>query len=318
MVKYVSIVFIIFLIFFFLSPLFSYAQTELTVTIQVGVTNLNLSGRASPQAQITVLENNAVIGTTTADSSGNFSKTLQGMEAGIHSISIYSTDTNGETTSTIIYSLSLSLGTETTLSNIIMPSTVVLSGDGIAKGDTLKISGLGVPLSTITIFINNTTNTLTKTATSGVDGSWEYNFNTSELDVGDRNLYVKISTSDGYQSESSEIKDFSILTASTVTSVSAAATPGPVATSTLVPEKIVCLLPSLIRTLYDPNNNCRIEKEEIFTVVKFWTEEWRGFIKEVYAAGLEGEIKAFQKCDFNRDNACNLVDLSILLFYIER
>jgi len=307
MFKYVSIALIIFFFFFFLSPLFSYAQTELTVTIRVGVTNLNLSGRASPLAQITVLENNAVIGTTIADSNGNFSKTLQGMEAGIHNIGIYNTDINGETTSTVIYSLSLSLGTETTLSNIIMPSTVTLLGDGIAKGDTLKISGLGVPLSTITIFVNNTNNTLTKTTTSTIDGSWEYNFNTSELEVGDRSLYIKISTTDGYQSESSKTMSFKIQVAptsisTTTTSSVVTTTPSLTTTPTIVPS-FLAQLPSFLK-FFDIDESGRIEVREIFDVARRWVDYWLA--------------KSNNNCDLNNDDVCNLIDFSVLMYYVGR
>jgi len=312
--KTVWLIFLSLSVLFLLPPL-SLAQTELTVSIGVGDTILTLSGKTSLNASVTVIEGSSVVGTTTADSQGNFSKSLLAQTPGIHNIGIYSTDTTGVTTSTVTYSVSLTSLVETTLSNIILPPTISLSGTGIAKGDNVDIYGYGAVSSTVSLLITGQTAVNT---TSDSSGYWKYTFETGSLTVGSTyDAYAKITTPAGYQSESSETKSFSINAAPTATP--GPTTPGPTATSTPVPaKKIVCLLPLLIRILYDPNNNCRIEKEEIFTVVKTWTEFWSGFIKEVYAVGLEGEAKGFQNCDFNRDDACNLIDLSILLFYIER
>jgi len=308
--KTVWLIFLSLSVLFLLPPL-SLAQTELTVSIQVGETILTLSGRTSPNAQVTFIENGAVIGTTTANSSGLFSKTLEAMESGIHSIGIYATNSNSETTSTVTYSVSLTLGTETTLSNIILPPTITLSGEGIARGDTLRISGSAVPSSTVTIFINGTSHSFStsKTTTSATGGTWEYSYSTSDLSLGDYKVEAKTSTTDGYQSESSEIKNFKIQTAPTVTpGPTATSTPGPAATSTTAPTPTPTPALPILVSIFDIDNSGKIEIAEVFTAVKSWVEEW----KETLIG------KRPKKCDVNQDGRCNLVDLSVLLYYIGR
>jgi len=304
--KTVWLIFLSLSVLFLLPPL-SLAQTELTVSIQVGETILTLSGRTSPNAQVTFIENGAVIGTTTANSSGLFSKTLEAMESGIHSIGIYATNSNSETTSTVTYSVSLTLGTETTLSNIILPPTITLSGEGIAKGDTLRISGSAVPSSTVTIFINGTSHSFStsKTTTSASSGAWEYSYGTGDLALGDYKVEAKTSTTDGYQSESSEIKNFKIQTAPTTTTAPSSVTSTPTPTS--YPGEVgptptsTPTLPSFLQP-FDFDNSGHLEFGEIFGTVKLWVDLWRG--------------KTSETCDLNKDKLCNIFDFSILLYYI--
>lgn len=286
-------------------PKLSLAQTELTVTIDVGDTILTLSGKTSPEATVTVVENGVVVGTTTADSQGNFSKSLLAQTAGVHSMGIYSTDKNGMTTSTVNYSVSLTAFMETTLSNIILPPTVSLAGTEITKGDTLEISGLSVPSSTITLFISSTTTT--KSVTSSSNGFWNYSYATGDLETGDHSLYAKTITSAGYQSEASQTMSFKVNPAPTVT-------PAPAATSTPVPVTTVSPTPSPIPTpgipaivaFFDIDGSGRIEVAELFEAIKAWVSEWR-------EKPPEGG-----KCDLNGDGKCNLIDFSILLYYVGR
>jgi hypothetical protein len=306
MFKCLQVFLISLLSLFLFFPKICLAQTELTVTIRVGVTNLTLSGRISPNAQVTFIENGAVIGTTTANSSGLFSKTLEAMESGIHSIGIYATNSNSETTSTVNYSVSLTLGTETTLSNIILPPTIALSGEGIAKGDNLKISGSAVPSSTVTIFINGTSHSFStsKTTTSASSGVWEYSYGTGDLSLGDYKVEAKTSTSDGYQSESSEIMNFKVQTVPTSTPAPGTTTTTAVSAPTSTPGP--SFLPSLpvFINFFDIDGSGRIEIREIFNAAKLWVEQWRQ--------------RKTENCDLNRDKSCNLLDFSILLYYIGR
>jgi len=57
--------------------------------------------------------------------------------------------------------------------------------------------------------------------------------------------------------------------------------------------------------LFDVNNNGKIEMDEVYEAISFWVEAWR----------KETTEKA--SCDINLDRDCNLVDISILLYYVE-
>lgn len=314
--------------FLFLFVRSSLSQTELTVSIRVGEeATMTFSGKTSPNAQVSFLENNSVLGTTVAESDGSFTKSLLSQTPGIHTYALYTTDTNGKTSSTVNYSVALTVGTETTLSNIILPPTINLSGTEIGKGDTLKFSGLTVTSSTVTLFINGTSHSysMSKSTTADSSGYWEYNYGTGDLAIGEYNVYAKTSTTDGYQSESSELKNFKIQTATPTTTPGATPTVTPGPTTTTITEVTVTTptptpaLPLLV-SIFDIDKSGKIELTEVFTAVKSWVEEWKEILK---GETLKGEALAVfekkpKKCDINHDNRCNLVDLSVLLYYIGR
>lgn len=277
---------------------------------------MTFSGKASPEAQITFLEDGAVVGTTQADENGDFSKSLTYFEEGIRTVGIYATDSQNRTTSTVSYSVSLTLGVNTTVGNIILPATIVISPSSLTAGEILTVSGEAVASSTVNLFFSNST---TASATASSQGVWQYDYNTGGLGVGDYSVYVKVSTGSGYISEQSETKTFSVSVVPTVTPTPTPATgststpapgptstPGPAATATPVPKKAVVrwFLPAFLKP-FDINNSGKIELAELFEVVQKWVGFWRE------------EPKA-SACDFNNDIKCNLVDFSILMYYVNR
>ena len=111
---------------------------------------------------------------------------------------------------------------------------------------------------------------------------------------------------------------------SAVTPTSAPAptnTPEPVATSTPAPAATVTPVPTpaipAVVAAFDIDGSGRIEIAEVFAAVKIWVEEWkRALIEEISPEALP--TREIKKCDLNRDRRCNLVDLSILLYYVGR
>lgn len=69
------------------------------------------------------------------------------------------------------------------------------------------------------------------------------------------------------------------------------------------PRAVIELPPTA--SFFDVDGSGRIELTELFEVVRRWIDAWRD--KE----GLE-------KADLNGDGECNLIDLSILLYYVGR
>lgn len=110
-------------------------------------------------------------------------------------------------------------------------------------------------------------------------------------------------------------------TASSATTSETMETPATVPTTSF-PEPAASLLEaplSLPVILFDPDGDGKIALKEIFIVVKNWVEEWRQTILEEAAMAEKGmSDKKNRKCDLNKDYKCNLKDLSILLFYVER
>lgn len=103
----------------------------------------------------------------------------------------------------------------------------------------------------------------------------------------------------------------------------ATATPAPVATATPVPATptpVTAPAIPLVVAVFDTDGSGRIEVGEVLSVVKSWVDEWRVVLQEEVALAKGEAIvpRKLKKCDINRDGRCNLFDLSILLYYIER
>ncbi|MCL4415130.1 MAG: hypothetical protein M1365_00290 [Actinobacteria bacterium] len=80
--------------------------------------------------------------------------------------------------------------------------------------------------------------------------------------------------------------------------------------------------------IYDTNMDGKIKKTEVFPVVKEWVRQWAevASIFNSYSEQDSQQTSKVQeyikkndqiKCDINKDNICNLFDLSVLLYYIE-
>lgn len=81
----------------------------------------------------------------------------------------------------------------------------------------------------------------------------------------------------------------------------------------------VSIIPSALK-FFDLDESGRIESAEVFNAVKSWVDEWKdALIEEIATAeGEKFEKREVKKCDVNNDDRCNLTDLSILLFYVQR
>lgn len=288
------------------------AQTSLTVSMTVGDTTLLISGQTSPEALVTFVENGATIGTTSAFANGFFSKRFTAQTPGIHTFGIYAKDQSGVTSATVTSSLSLTAKAETALANLILPPTISLDKSTATQGTIVIISGRTAPSSTVAIFIFETR--IASVTASSANGAWSYSLDTSSISLGDQSVYAKTTTSEGYQSQTSQTLTLKINPPTTVTT-----TPTPTAEA-----PAFAALPAPLRRLlsaFDPDGSGRIEVREVFVAVKAWVEEWRQVLTEEIKALAEGAAptpEAEKKCDLNADGRCNLLDFSVLLFYIER
>ncbi|MFH1827004.1 MAG: hypothetical protein ABH812_01050 [bacterium] len=91
-------------------------------------------------------------------------------------------------------------------------------------------------------------------------------------------------------------------------------------TPTLIPTQALVIPNVLIHYIGFLDNNGRFKISSLFDVIKTWVDDWKKQLsEETIAKNNEntkiGEVK---KCDVNQDNRCNLVDLSILLYYFSK
>lgn len=280
---------------FLLSTLLVHSES-LSVSLQVGVTEVVFSGFTSPNSQVLLKEDGSVIGTTTSDSSGNWSKTISVATPNtLHTYAIYSTDSSSRQSTTISYNLNVSGNTTTSVSNIVIPPTISLSGN--------LLSGSGYPSATIT-----TTSSTGDTLTAVVNGSGNWSEDLSTLPSGSHALSATMSVS-SYLSLSSASVNYTTPTPTPSSTPAASSSPSTtISSSTPTPSVATSPLPSLNPTpsarpffirLYDQNQDGKLTKTELFDTIKSW-------------------LRKLLVCDLNQDGICNLIDLSILLYYFER
>lgn len=77
-------------------------------------------------------------------------------------------------------------------------------------------------------------------------------------------------------------------------------------------------IPAVIR-LFDLDNDGALTRNEIPNVVRRWFVVWRSYInnEEVLSNQVELNETEYSICDINDDNICNVVDISVLFYYVE-
>lgn len=78
-------------------------------------------------------------------------------------------------------------------------------------------------------------------------------------------------------------------------------------------------LPEFIKK-FDLNEDNKIDASELYGLSKKWVDAWKGFLVQQVEALKEKdpEVLGSTTCDLNDDSECNLVDFSILMYYVDK
>ncbi|MBS0356191.1 MAG: DUF4347 domain-containing protein [Proteobacteria bacterium] len=179
-------------------------------------TTPTLSGTAEANATVTLYDTDGttVLGTATADGSGNWSITSSTLSEGGHTLTTKATDTAGNVSSA---SAGLSVTIDTTAPGA--PSAPdltagtdsgVSSNDNITNKTTLTFIGTGTIGSTVTLYDTDGT---TVVGTGTVNGAGKWSITSSKLGDGDHTIGAKVSDAAGNQSALSSTLSVTIDTA---------------------------------------------------------------------------------------------------------
>jgi hypothetical protein len=182
------------------------AAQNVTVTIGVGDTVLEVSGLTSPGAFVTISRDGSVIGTPIAASDGTFSQTFSAQEPGIHQISVYAHTTGGENTDTVTINVNIAEHAITAVS-VFLPPTLILEDSSLDAGQSLELSGETAPFGTVTIYIDNA-NYVTATADAG--GLWNASVAASSLSGGQHEVFARATNALGGQSYPTSPRYFTV------------------------------------------------------------------------------------------------------------
>lgn len=77
-------------------------------------------------------------------------------------------------------------------------------------------------------------------------------------------------------------------------------------------ERIISNLPFFIN-MFDLNNNGQIDFAEFTNILYTWVDSWKLFRQT--EEGDQEDVKG--TCDVNNDSLCNVIDFSIILYYLD-
>ena len=182
-----------------------------TSTLSVGTVagSIDFSGYASPLAMVFFVEDGNIVGTTQADGSSQFDKTLGGLAPIIHTIGIYATDADSNTTITTNFNVNVVENTTTFLSGIILPPSFTLSSSTVKRPAELIGHGRALNNATVQIFISGSNDNLSLSTSTDAAGAWSVNLN-PKLHLGIKTASAMALNGLGGQSELSEAHGFTV------------------------------------------------------------------------------------------------------------
>ena len=168
------------------------------------------TGKAYPNALLTILKNGQVAATFFAKDSGLFKKKFTGLAGGAYSFEIFAEDTKGRKSVTLGFTASVLSGMTTTVSGIYISPTISLSSVQVEKGAAIDISGQVFPASEVNVFIASE-NEIIKKAAAKTNGEWFCELNTAILETGEHQARAKALFENGEQTLFSQTLSFLVL-----------------------------------------------------------------------------------------------------------
>jgi hypothetical protein len=142
----------------------------LSLTIPSPTGNVRFTGDAFPSAFITILDGGAVVGTTTANSTSFFDKTITGLSPTVHTFSIFAQAADGRKTITLSFDVNVISGSTVTVSGILLPPIITVPTQE-KRPVPFPQSGLARHSSTVNTFTAGNTSR-NGSAASKTNGTW--------------------------------------------------------------------------------------------------------------------------------------------------
>ena len=152
-----------------------------------------ISGFAFPNSTVTFLVDGDIAQTTRSNGSGVYSVTLDAIAKGVYTFGVYGEGPDKIKSSTFSTSFTVIGGRTSELTNINVSPSIKVSPDPVQPGQTLTVSGYGLPNSTVTIQHSKQKSKQHTELTATTDGSgkWTATINTSGFSKGTYQVRAK-------------------------------------------------------------------------------------------------------------------------------
>ncbi|MFZ2555690.1 MAG: dockerin type I domain-containing protein [Minisyncoccia bacterium] len=168
------------------------------------LSSVTLMGWSSPGSTVHVLKDGTAESRGVAGGDGAFESMVTNLERGAYTFTAYAVDSSQRKSSLFSTTLSLSSGTNNTVSDIVVPPTIELSAVTVDVGEGVTLSGESVPGSTIELFLTRTGSTPKKFTTVVGEGAWEFAIDADDLSRGTYGIHARTIRSGQSESEFSE------------------------------------------------------------------------------------------------------------------
>jgi hypothetical protein len=180
-----------------------------------------ITGYAFPNSTVTFLVDGDIAKTTRSSGSGVYSVTLDAISKGVYTFGVYGEGPDKVKSSTFSTSFTVIGARTSELTNINVAPSIKVSPDPVQPGQTLTVSGYGLPNSVVTVQYGKqkAKSNTELTATADGSGKWSTTINTSSMSRGTYQIRAKsVRTSDGVTSDFSGYTYFDVGEASQVKS----------------------------------------------------------------------------------------------------
>lgn len=181
---------------------------SLSFTVPSPNGNVRFTGDAFPNAFITILDGGAVVGTSVANATSFFDKTITGLSPTTHTFGIFGQSLDGRKTLTISFNINVIGGSTTTVGGILLPPIISVPATE-KRPATLVQNGLARHNSTVTTFTNSH-NAINRQVTTNSSGEWAVHI-TDILHLGGHTASALVNDGSGNQSILTDAKSFEIL-----------------------------------------------------------------------------------------------------------
>lgn len=165
-----------------------------------------ISGYAYPNSTVGILVDGNFFDTTSANSSGVYSITLDEIARGVYTFGVYAQGDDNVKSSTFSTSFTVTGARTSALSNVNVSPSILVSPDPVDPGQTLTVSGYSLPDADITIQNgrNNTNSPKEYSAVSDSQGRWTTTIDTTGFSVDTYQIRAKAEQSGGASTHYSE------------------------------------------------------------------------------------------------------------------
>lgn len=233
------------------------------------------SGWAYPSSEVVILKDGQEQGAVAANTNAEFGAFLSDLSQGVYTFGVWANDSDGRRSITHTMTFWLDEGTQTIISDIILPPTISLSGAALQTGQSATISGQSVPGGTVEVWIYpkqggepRAADVLIKEALVATNGRYSVSVSANDLGRGIYTIRARAKFTSGAISGFGTIMELSVDTEATAEICAGA----------------------------DLNGDGRVNLTD-FSILLYW---W----------GTDDEC-----ADQNKDGTVNLTDFSIMMYY---